>query len=222
MWSIGTTLSIEIRGLSPGDIIMARSTKQISKSITSFLGNASKQWDTAGKLAGEVLAHSWQHGDSSLVVELDGAFADVNRNMFRAFRKAVGDLTPVILKKDASEDGHGVSSKVKRRKLLKDGGCGAAISDIVDGESLKAFLPATKPGKGKAKPTLTGKLHNVAEFVDSAENLDGVELKAAALILEQLQAEIKAKLHAIEANLGIENGVERIEVAEASDESAAA
>ena len=187
---------------------MSRSTKQIRKSIASFLGNAAKQWDGAAKLSREVCQHAWKHGDSSLVVELDLAFQEVNRNMFRAFRIMVSNTTPVILKKDASEDGHGTMSKPKRRKLEKAAEYADVIAAVETGDNLRAFLPAPKASKPKAKATVVTKLHAVSEMLEKDESIASVDLKAAQALLDSLQKEITARL---KKDLGLEGGVEKME-----------
>jgi hypothetical protein len=188
---------------------MSRSQGQIVKSIESFAKTGAQQWDKAAYLSFEVVSHYWGkgNGDSSLIVQLDGILPRINGNIAKAFRLVVAECSPVKLCKDVSDEEHGISSKNKRKKLVKANELGLLLDALSTGEgvALKAFLPTKKEAKPKAVKSFADTLKaNKAKFMGDAE-LSAGDAQAALEQLASMYAELQAKIDAAAELLNLDS-----------------
>jgi hypothetical protein len=189
---------------------MSRSQGQIVKSIESFAKTGAQQWDKAAYLSFEVVSHYWGkgNGDSSLIVQLDAILPRINGNIAKAFRLVVAECSPVKLCKDVTDEEHGISSKNKRKKLVKANELGLLLEALATGEgvALKAFLPTKKEAKPKAVKSFADTLKaNKVKFLEGDDELSAGDLKAAMEQLEAIKAELQSKIDAAAELLGLDN-----------------
>jgi hypothetical protein len=188
---------------------MSRSQGQIVKSIESFAKTGAQQWDKAAYLSFEVVSHYWGkgNGDSSLIVQLDGILPRINGNIAKAFRLVVAECSPVKLCKDVTDGEHGISSKNKRKKLVKANELGMLLEALSTGEgvALKAFLPTKKAAPPRAVKSFADTLKaNKAKFMGDAE-LSAGDAQAALEQLASMYAELQAKIDAAAELLDLDN-----------------
>jgi hypothetical protein len=198
---------------------MARSTAQIIKSINSFAQTGDKLWSTASRLTIETVAHAQKHGETSLVVQLDSVLPNVNRNIHKAFRAVVQELTAITLKAELDDENHGKVSKNKAKKLAKKRVAAEQHWEALrvgEGEALKCWLGRDKkPGKDKAAPTVSRAITNAANIFES-ENCERTteDLQAAIAAIDLLRKSLSTQ---VALNLGIADGVEKTEEAEKAE-----
>jgi hypothetical protein len=190
---------------------MSRSQGQIVKSIESFAKTGAQQWDKAAYLSFEVVSHYWGkgNGDSSLIVQLDGILPRINGNIAKAFRLVVAECSPVKLCKDVTDEEHGISSKNKRKKLVKANEMGLLLDALSTGEgvALKAFLPTKKVAKPKAVKSFADTLKaNAVKFMDNDDvELSAGDMQAALEQMQAMQAALQAKIDAAAELLDLDN-----------------
>jgi hypothetical protein len=189
---------------------MSRSQGQIVKSIESFAKTGAQQWDKAAYLSFEVVSHYWGkgNGDSSLIVQLDAILPRINGNIAKAFRLVVAECSPVKLCKDVTDEEHGISSKNKRKKLVKANELGLLLEALATGEgvALKAFLPTKKEVKPKAVKSFADTLKaNAVKFMESEQELSAGDMQAALEQMQAMQAALQAKIDAAAELLGLDS-----------------
>lgn len=190
---------------------MARSTAQIIKSIQSFATTGDKLWSTASRLTIETIAHAQKHGETSLVVQLDAVLPNVNRNIHKAFRAVVQELTAITLKAELDDENHGKVSKNKAKKLAKKRVSAEQHWEAIrvgEGEALKCWLGRDrKPGKDKTAPTVSRAITNAVNIFES-ENCERTteDLQAAIAAIDLLRKSLSTQ---VAVNLGIAEGVEK-------------
>jgi hypothetical protein len=192
------------------NIIMARSQSQIVKSIESFAKTGAQQWDKAAYLSFEVVSHYWGkgNGDSSLIVQLDAILPRINGNIAKAFRLVVAEYSPVKLCKDVTDEEHGISSKNKRKKLVKANEVGMLLDALATGEgvALKAFLPKAKDAKPRVVKSFADTLKaNAVKFMDDEQELSASDAQAALEQLAAMYAKLQSKIDAAAELLELDN-----------------
>jgi hypothetical protein len=192
-----------------------RTQKAISKTITSFGGSQANQWNTLAVLASEVSGFYWNKSrQSSLIVELDGWLQapHSNKNMAKAYRAFIADVTPVLLKSDLTDAKHGASNAHKGKKMVSDfDAIATTIDGMIDGDTLKAYL--NKEAKApRAKATITTKTEALIKAIQ-ADSLDATELQAAHGVLSLLQTTYNARLLVVEQEVGLSELVEPLAIA---------
>jgi hypothetical protein len=187
-----------------------RSQSQISKSIVTFGGSMASQWDKLATLSNEVASYYWNKSrQSALIVELDAVLQGENghKNMAKAYRLFIADVTPVILKKDLTDNNHGKSNKRKADKMVASfDSIATTIDGMIDGDGLKSYLNNGE-AKTKAKPTVKSKAEALAKFMQ-ADGVTKEDLQAASDAIQALQSVYSAKLEALSLELGLDDLVE--------------